>query len=214
MDDSLKKATSSACQSAPRSRPPRRPHTSVGSSASCVFPFGDTLIPNRCVPKGWFNKINNSYPLIKDILKRNWLFCSAPLLAAKGPVTARPSGPPPRLLWGTLRGGCCTDRAAPRTGDKARVFQHYPENSLLLAIPRRRLRTADPALRNSGCGLCPVLRSWKAFWESPEAGLPRGAGSLSMGVSGCLLKMLRPGTKLPALEPLWEGLRNLSSKVS
>lgn len=37
------------------------------------FPFCDTLILNRWIPKGWFNKINNFYFLIKDILKWNWI---------------------------------------------------------------------------------------------------------------------------------------------
>lgn len=53
----------------------RQPWILVHRSASCVFPFCDTLILtlNRCVPKGWFNKINNSYFLIKEV-KWKWLF--------------------------------------------------------------------------------------------------------------------------------------------
>lgn len=188
----------------------RQPWILVHRSASCVFPFCDTLILtlNRCVPKGWFNKIDNSYFLIKEV-KWKWLF--SPLWGQSVPLPwllRRHQQVYPAVAF-------APSVQTSTQWERQMLFHYYYENSFSPCNPPEKAPGLwTPLCEPLVCGLSSVLQSWKGFWWPSDTHLQSEEHSLQALVIWRLLKIHRPLTKLPESKPLWKGLRNLSSKVA
>lgn len=168
------------------------------------FPFCDTLILNRWIPKGWFNKINNFYFLIKDILKWNWIsFFFFPRKYFGSWRTWWRLMPPgastlihakaPRILPSS---GFCTISANVSMVKGQMTCQYYYENSFHLANPLKKPQGCGPHFEHHwSCGLRNLVKNSKVGDTAYKC----------LNRQGCSLNICRPCATLPDSEPLWEG---------